>query len=123
MALDMFVFEIGTLPYQQLQQSWEWRYAQSERFADRPASQFLGVGAETVTLSGALYPGEGIGKYSSLSTIREMADAGEAYTMTSGAGEVLGDYFIRKLDLNQDLFFVDGVARRSDFTLALERAA
>lgn len=123
MALDMFVFEIGTLPYQQMQQAWEWRYAQAERFGAMPASQYLGPGAETLNLSGALYPGEGIGKYSALDTIREMAGAGDAYTLTSGAGLVLGDFFIRKLDLNQDLFFVDGVARRADFTLALDRAA
>jgi len=122
MALDMFAFEIGTLPYQELQRSWEWRHAQSERFMARPASQFIGPGAETINLSGALYPGEGIGAYSSIDTIREMADKGEAYTLVSGVGEVLGDFFIRKLDLRQELFFVDGAARKSDFTLALERA-
>lgn len=123
MALDMFVFEIGTLPYQKLQQSMEWRFAQSERFGARPASQFIGVGAEKISLSGALHPDHGIGKWSEVATIRDMADAGDAYTLTSGAGEVMGDFFIRKLDINQDLFFVDGVARRGDFTLELERAA
>lgn len=123
MALGMFAFEIGTLPYQQLQQAWEWRFAQAERFGALPASQFIGAGAETITLSGALYPVEGIGAWSEIQSIREMADTGDAYTLTSGAGEVLGDFFIRKLDLTQDLFFVDGVARRGDFNLSLERAA
>lgn len=123
MALDMFVFEIGTLPYQQLAQAWEWRFAQAERFGARPASQYIGQGAETIGLSGALYPGERIGSWSSLATIREMADSGDAFTLTTGTGEVLGDYFIRKLDLNQELFFVDGVARKGDFSLSLERAA
>lgn len=122
MALDIFIFEIGTLPYQDLQRSWEWRHAQSERYGARPAAQFLGPGAETVELSGALYPGEGIGSYSSIDTIREMADTGDAYTLVSGVGEVLGDFFIRKLGLKQELFFLDGAARKSDFTLSLERA-
>lgn len=122
MALDLFVFEIGSLPYQQLAQAWEWRFAQSERFGARPASQYLGQGAETISLTGALYPGEHIGSWSALQTIRDMADRGNAYTLTSGGGAVLGDFFIRKLDLNQELFFVDGVARKGDFSLQLERA-
>jgi len=123
MALDMFPFEIGTLPYQQLQQAWEWRFASSDRFGARPAFQFLGPGAETIDLSGALHPIEGIGAYSSFDTIRAMAATGDAYTLVSGVGEVLGDFFIRRLERNQDLFFVDGAPRRSDFRLALERAA
>jgi len=123
MALDMFPFEIGTLPYQQLQQSWEWRFASSDRFSARPAFQFLGPGAETIDLSGAIHPIEGIGSYSSFDTIRAMAETGDAYTLVSGVGEVLGDFFIRRLERSQDLFFVDGAPRRSDFRLALERAA
>ncbi len=123
MALDMFVFEIGTLPYQKLQQNFEWRFAQTERFGARPASQYIGVGAEKITLNGALHFDHGIGKWSSIIDILEMADTGDAYTLTSGAGEVLGDFFIRKFDLGSDLFFVDGAARRGDFTLELERAA
>lgn len=123
MALDMFVFEMGTLPYQKLQQNFEWRHAQTERFGARPASQFIGVGAEKITLTGALHFDHGIGKWSSIDEILLMADSGDAFTLTSGAGMVLGDFFICKFDLGQDMFFVDGLARRGDFTLELERAA
>jgi len=122
MALDMFAFEIGTLPYEELSQRFEWRHAQSDRFGVRPAFQYLGPGAETVDLSGALYPGQGIGAYSSIDTVKAMADTGEAYTLVSGVGEVMGEFFIRGLDLRKDLFFVDGAPRRADFRLSLERA-
>ncbi|UZW55351.1 phage tail protein [Sphingobium sp. JS3065] len=37
-------------------------------------------------------------------------------------GEVLGDFFIRRLSLDRGYFFKDGVARKADFTLDLERA-
>ncbi|MFA7597222.1 MAG: phage tail protein [Novosphingobium sp.] len=121
MALDMFIFEIGTLPYQELRQKFEWRFGESERFRARPASQFLGVGAETVELAGALYPGDGIGAYSSIDTIRDMAGRGEAYTMTAGTGLVLGEFTIRSMDVGQSLFFVDGAPRKSDFNLSLAR--
>jgi len=122
LCLDMFAFQIGTLPYQELRRRFEWRFAEGERFGVRPATQFLGPGAESVELAGALYPGEGIGAYSSIDTIREMADKGDGYTLTSGTGEVWGVFTIRSLDLSQSLFFVDGAARKSDFTLSLARA-
>lgn len=122
MALDMFAFEIGTLPYQELQRRWSWRHAQAERFGARPASQFLGPGAEDIELTGALHPGEGIGAYSAIDTLRDMAGTGDAFTLVTGVGEVLGEFFIRGIELRQDLFFVDGAARRSDFRLTLERA-
>lgn len=123
LALDMFVFEIGTIPYQELSRKWAWRHAQSDRFGALPAPQFVGPGPETVSLTGALIPGEGIGSYSAITTLVEMGNAGEAYSLVSGVGEVLGEYFIRSIDQTQSLFFVDGMPRKSDFTLELERAA
>lgn len=122
MALDLFVFELASLPYQELARRLEWRHAQAERFGARPASQYVGPGASKITLSGALYPGE-IGSWSALSTIEQMADTGDAFLLTSGSGFVLGEFFIRSLDVRESVFFVDGVARKADFTLELERAA
>lgn len=121
MALDMFAFEIGTLPFQELQRRFSWRFAKGDRVGVRAASQFLGPGDESVDLSGALYPGEGIGAWSSIDTLRAMADEGAAYVLTSGTGDVLGDFVITGLDLRQGLFFVDGAARTGDFRLSLER--
>lgn len=121
MALDMFVFEIGTLPFQELQRRFAWRFAEGDRFGVRPASQFLGPGEETAEFSGALYPGEGIGAWSSLDTLRALADEGAAYVLTSGTGDVWGDFVITGLDLRQGLFFVDGAARTGDFRLSLKR--
>ncbi len=122
MMLDMFAFEIGTLPFQEMQRRFEWRFAEGERLGVRPAMQFLGPGAETIDLSGAIYPGEGIGAYSSLDTLREMAATGDAYSLAAGTGDVWGAFAIRSLALTQSLFFVDGAPRKSDFTLSLVRA-
>jgi hypothetical protein len=121
MALDLFVFELASLPYQELVRRLGWRHAQAERFGARPASQFTGPGPETISLSGTLYPGE-VGSWSALGTIETMAATGDAYLLTSGTGEVLGEFFIRSLETRQSVFFVDGVARKADFTLELERA-
>lgn len=122
MSLDSFLFEIGTLPYQQLRQSWSWRYAKAERFGARAAAQYTGPGDETLSLAGALYPGVA-GSYSSFDRIRELADAGEAYALVSGQGEVLGQFVITRLERSAEMFLVDGFPRKSDFTLELERMA
>jgi uncharacterized protein len=121
MALDMFAFEIGSLPYEELSRRFGWRHASSDRFRARAAFQFIGPGEDTIELSGALYPGDGIGAYSAVETIRGMANTGDAYTLVSGVGEVLGDFIIHSLDITQSLFFLDGAPRRADFRLSLER--
>ena len=121
MSLDTFIFEIGTLPYQQLEETWGWRYGKSDRFGARAAAQYLGPGDQTMRMTGRLYPGFA-GSYSSFEKIRELADAGKSYSMLNGRQEVLGQFFIRSLGLSSDTFLVDGFARKADFTLELERA-
>ncbi|GGZ31965.1 phage tail protein [Asticcacaulis endophyticus] len=121
MTLGMFIFELASMPYQELQRRTSWRHAQTERFGARPALQYVGPGEETITVSGVLYGGV-IGSYGAIEQIREMADAGDAYTMVSGTGEVLGEWAILSLDEKRSNFFVDGMHRKSDFTIELKRA-
>lgn len=122
LALGMFLFDIGTLPYQELVRSTDWRHAESARVGARPAVQFLGPGADTISLTGALMP-EVAGRYSALRTIRDMGDTGEAYPLVTGTGLVLGAFVITRLDERQSLFFVDGVPRKADFGIDLRRVS
>ena len=121
MSLGLFLFEIGTLPYQQLARSSEYRFAESERFGARSAQQFTGEGDDKITLSGALYSGDGFGDFTAIQTLRDMAAAGQSYPLISGTGEIMGQWSIRALDETRTVFFVDGVARKADFTLSLKR--
>lgn len=120
MALGEFIFEDKTAAYQQAQNSMNWRYDKADRFNARPAFQFLGVGDEKHTFSGALFGGD-FGKFSSISTLKEMADKGEQYTLLSGLGDVLGEFVITGLDTTGTIFWEDGVPRKIDFTLTIER--
>lgn len=120
LALEDFIFEIGTLPYQQLQRATAWEFAQAERFGARKATQAIGPGADKITLTGGLIPGFA-GSYSSIDKIRAMGDAQQAYTLTSGGGDVMGQWFIRSFNVSTSEFLIDGVARKADFTLELER--
>jgi phage protein U len=119
MALDVFIFEIGTLPYQQLARATEWRFAENERFRAPNAVQFLGPGADKITLTASLFPGL-VGRYSAIDTLRAMAATGEAWLLMDGLGNLMGDWNIISLSDTRTTFFVDGVARKADVAIELK---
>lgn len=120
MALGLFVFAIGTVPYQQMQRQTAWRHPSSSRVGRRPARQFVGPGDEGVTLSGALYP-ELTGGKLSLALLRTMADTGKAWPLIEGSGTVYGLYVIEEIGETRSIFFADGEARKIEFTIKLAR--
>lgn len=121
MALGLFVFELSTTPYQDMQHKKAWRHPSSPRVGARPESQFLGPDEETITLSGVLYP-ELTGGEVSLAQLDQMADQGKAWPLISGSGYLYGLFVIESKDVRRSLFFADGTARRIEFTLNLKRA-
>jgi phage protein U len=120
MALGLFVFATGTVPYQQLQRQTQWRHPSSSRIGRRPARQFVGPGDDTITLTGTLYP-ELTGGRVSLALLRTMADTGKAWPMIEGSGTVYGLYVIEEMSETGSLFFADGSARKIDFSMKLAR--
>jgi Phage protein U len=122
MTLGLFVFGMDTLPYQTLRHAIEWRHGKSERHQARAASQFLGPGAETITISGLLVP-EIAGSYSAFDRIVEMAGTGEDYPLMDGLGRILGHFHIVKLDRDHLNVIGGGLPRQVGFSLDLERAA
>lgn len=120
LALGFFVFQMETLPYQSFKQKLGWRHPATARVGMRPAHQYTGPEDETITLSGVLLP-ELTGGRLSLDMMRYMADQGEAWPLIEGTGQVYGYYAIEGMEINKELFFADGAARRYDFTLSLIR--
>ena len=116
LSLGPFAFSLDTLPYQELQRRSEWRWSANARVGARPAAQFVGLGEDTITLSGHLLPSVA-GDPASLDTLRDMAGAGEAWPLVDGQGVVHGAYVITSLDDRRSTFFADGAARRVEFDL------
>lgn len=121
MALGQFVFDLPTLAYHELQRSTDWRHPGNSRVGAREALQFVGLGEDTITVSGTLVP-EIAGTLDSLRQLRAMADAGDAYALVDGTGMVLGAWVITSLQETGSAFVDVGVARRTDFTLSLKHA-
>ena len=120
MTLGFFVFSRLTVPYQTSQHDMVWRHPTNSRIGARPSAQFLGVGDETLTLSGVLMP-EITGGELSLDALRKMADTGKAYPLIEGRGTVTGFFVIEKISKGRSEFFSDGAARKIEFTIELKR--
>lgn len=120
MSFGMFVFELGTTPYQSLQREVGWRQSSTQRVGVAPAVQFLGRDEETVTLAGVLLP-EITGGEVSLDELEDLADGGRAWPLIEGTGRNYGMFVITALSTTRTLFFNDGAARRIEFSLSLKR--
>ncbi|WP_338728095.1 phage tail protein [Shewanella baltica] len=120
MTLGFFVFSRLSVPYQTSQHDMVWRHPTNSRVGARPSAQFLGVGDETLSLSGVLLP-EITGGELSLEVLRKMADTGKAYPLIEGRGTVTGFFVIEKISKGRSEFFSDGAARRIEFTIELKR--
>lgn len=119
-ALGMFAFTTDSTLFDKLTRSREWRHERTERFDAIAASQFVGPGADKITLTGRLVP-EVLGRYGALETLVEMADTGDAYQFIDGRGRVLGSFTIDRVDEGHDNFTENGMARVKDFTIELTR--
>ena len=120
MSLGMFVFSLPTLAYQDLARRTDWRFSTTSRVGARAASQGVGPGDDRISLSGALLP-DVAGDMASIETLRKMGDTLDAHRLVDGLGRVLGEWVIDSLDETQSVFFEDGVARKTDFTLEIRR--
>lgn len=117
-TLGLFVFELKSAPFQQLQRSRAWRHPSVSRVGRQPARQFLGAGDQSITLSGVLYP-ELTGGKASLEELATMADTGKAWPLLDGTGTLWGLFVIEDQQETYSEFFPDGTARKIEFTLKL----
>ncbi|EIZ77783.1 phage P2 GpU family protein [Novosphingobium sp. Rr 2-17] len=120
MALGMYLFEMGTLPFEDMQRKTDWQHARSARVGARDATQFTGPGNETISLSGAVYTELTDGRVS-LDDLRAMADEGNAWPLVGGAGDVYGSFVITAIDERHAYLMSDGTPRRIDFGVDLLR--
>lgn len=118
MSLGLFVFSVPTVAYQQFQRDTAERFAANDRFGARAASQHLGPGADTISLTGDLYPGT-TGGSADIQRLLDMQATGTAYLLMDGQGNVLGYWTIRSVQQNRSIFLREGQARKMSFTLTL----
>lgn len=120
LCLGLFVFSLDTLSYQELQRRSSWKHASQALVGARNATQYLGPGDDVITLNGVVLP-EFAGIPASLAVLRLMADQGAAWVLVEGTGTIYGAFVITELQETKTLFYVNGEARRIEFTITLQR--
>lgn len=121
MSLDQFVFSLSTAPFKELQRQRNWKHRTNSRASTRDASQFTGVGGDTITLNGMVAEDNSIGTAASLDELAKMADVGEAYVLVDGTGVVFGAFVIESLNETETYHTPEGVARKIEFNLTIRR--
>ncbi|MCI1680022.1 MAG: phage tail protein [Ewingella americana] len=120
MTLGLMVFERQTLPFQTQKQTTNYRWAKNSRVGLRPSMQFIGLGDETITLTGNLMPSR-TGGMLSLLALRTMADGGYAWPLIGGNGWIYGMYVVTDVTNTNTELTSDGTPRKINFEITLKR--
>lgn len=120
MIFGMFVFELKTLPHQQIQQSKTWRHVKNERINRSAAWQYIGAGDDQITLSGMLYP-EITGGEVSLTLLNTQAYTGCPWPLIDGTGQIYGMYVITGLQTTRSELDRYGKAKKIEFSISFQR--
>lgn len=119
MNFGSFQFSVRTAAYQELNRHTEYNWPSQQRFGKRPSSQFVGIGEETITLPGIIYP-EYRGGFHQIEAMRTMASSGTPLMMVDGNGVIMGKWVIVSVDEKQSTFAAFGAPRKMEFTLNLK---
>ena len=120
MLLGAYRFCISNAAYQSLARSTEYKWQEQARLLGEPAMQFVGAGAETITLEGEIYP-QFKGGLRQVAAMRLQAGLGVPLMLISGNGTAFGRWCITAINETQTFFLKDGTARKIAFSLTLKK--
>lgn len=120
LALGPYRFSLNTSAYQSLKHSSEYRWPSTPRIGKEPLLQAVGQCSDRIDLDGVIYPHfrGGLGQ---INAMRDSASKQEPLMLINGLGEVLGRFVITQIEETQNTFLPDGVPRKIEFRLSLER--
>lgn len=117
-SLGLFVFNLSTIPYQNLALKSAWRHPTTSRVGDIPATQYTGRDGDDITVSGTLHP-EITGGIGTIAFLKAMADTGGGWPYLRGDGEYLGMFVIKSIDQNESFLQENGTPKQIDFSMTL----
>ena len=118
MMLGFYPFSLHTAAYQSLQRRTQHRWPAQDRAGRSPALQYLGPGAEEITLSGVIHPHFRGGRRQ-IDLMRLASDQGEPLMLVDGLGFIHGRWVIRSIAETASTFFADGAPRAQQFNISL----
>lgn len=120
LTLGGFKFALNSAAPQEITRDTAFGWAWQDRIGRPAAGQYVGPGADTITLPGVIAPDfrGGIGQ---VATLRSMAAEGKPHRLITGTGDVLGLWAIEGVTEGQTHFKPDGTFRRQEFSITLRR--
>lgn len=114
-----FYFNLSTAGFGSLRRSASYNIASQERLTRRPALQAVSKGGETIMVTGAIFTKKG--GAGQLNLLRAIGFEMSPVVLTTGYGEALGQWYLNKIDEEQEALFADGMPRKQQFTLEFQR--
>ncbi|MFK0086484.1 phage tail protein [Pseudomonas sp. NPDC090755] len=111
-----YYFNLDTAAFEALRRQTGYRWAAQERLTRSTAQQAVGLGDEKISIKGAIYPGfkGGLGQLQALRSIgRQLLPL----SLTTGYGEVLGNWCLTSIDEDQSHLLAGGIPRKQGFSL------
>lgn len=119
MALGSFRFGVSNDLYQEYQRSAAFRWEKVNRIGVAPALQYGGPDAETLKLSGVIYP-HFSGGLRQVDLLVARAGSGVPMMMVDGMGWNWKRWVILSVDETRTLFMADGAPQKIEFSMTLE---
>lgn len=116
---ESFYFNLSTAGYNSLRRQTNYNVATQDRLTRMPALQAVSKGADSITVSGVIFT-----KKSGASQMNRLRDIGFRMVpvmLTTGYGESFGQFYISRIEEDQDGVFPDGMPRKQSFTLEFQR--
>ncbi len=120
MILGVYRFCISNAAYQELTRNSEYKWVEQRRLNNETAIQFIGTGADTMTMQGTIYP-QFKGGLRQITAMRAEAGLGIPLMLISGNGSAFGRWCIMTISETQSYFLKDGTPRKITFQLTLKK--
>lgn len=114
-----FYFNLNTASFDKLKRETRYNIAPQTRLTKQDSLQAISKGNERITLSGLIFTKRN--GANNLKDLRTLAEQLEPMTLTTGYGEVIGDYYLTSIEEEQSDYFADGIAKKQMFNLEFTR--
>lgn len=119
--LGSFQFGMDTAAFNELKRASGYRWEAKNRIGRSPAMQNVGRDADTIALSGVIYP-HWRGGLGQMAALRAMATTGEAQPLVyafENSGQYCGRWCIVSIEETRTVLFDNGAPRKIEFGLTL----
>jgi phage protein U len=116
---ERYFFNISTAAHDNLRRQTSYNVARQDRLTRLPALQAVAKGEDTISVSGVIMTKKS--GASQMNRLREIGFKMVPVLLTTGYGEAFGQFYISRIEEDQDGMFPDGMPRRQSFTLEFQR--